>query len=604
VLPAAGASELRFNSGTFNFNGGQIDEGLSVIGTSTLTIADTVTIPSTITTSTTQVTLTENASMVTTVRVLGRNGLGTAFLTLADGGANAGAIDLTAINSNWTSQLILAGAFTNESTGRIRARAGTGGARFIQGGVLTHQGLISVEPGVQLTYNGTFEEDGGRVNGDGSLFLDNCVIRVTGSPPEPTTLMVIRSLNTLETGVAANVELWLHGRNVSGHCELTTTGPINNNGVLRLESSHTNWSEFVHLGGLLTNTPNGLIHCALGTGGNRVFNGDIRNQGTIRASITTVINGLLTSLVGDVLTEGTYDLSAALRFDGVPVVTNSARLLLTGPAAGMTSLSSANLLGGLAANTASGDLALRAGKALTTTAALANAGDVEIDNSTMTVNGGDYTQTNGTTTMTDGTLAAVGDVVVAGGIASLDGAVNANELRIDSAQLNVGASAGQIVASNDYTQSATGILNIEIGGLTAGAEFDQIVAAGDATLAGTLNVSLINGYTPEIGDSFEIIASANRVGMFSVENLLADWCNGRGFAVEYTATSVIVTVVPTAPCPLSGDLDQDGGCDVDDVMPFVNLLLGVGDTYNPCGDFNEDCRIDGDDIQSFLECLF
>jgi len=63
-------------------------------------------------------------------------------------------------------------------------------------------------------------------------------------------------------------------------------------------------------------------------------------------------------------------------------------------------------------------------------------------------------------------------------------------------------------------------------------------------------------------------------------------------------------VVPSEGCPLEGDLDDDGGCDLDDVQPFVNLLLGIGDTYNPCADFNSDCYIDGDDIDDFVTCLF
>jgi hypothetical protein len=50
-----------------------------------------------------------------------------------------------------------------------------------------------------------------------------------------------------------------------------------------------------------------------------------------------------------------------------------------------------------------------------------------------------------------------------------------------------------LVITGDYTQTANGVLNIELGGPNAGTDYDQLVVSGQALLAGTLNVSLING---------------------------------------------------------------------------------------------------------------
>src|SRR5207253_6719188 len=59
-----------------------------------------------------------------------------------------------------------------------------------------------------------------------------------------------------------------------------------------------------------------------------------------------------------------------------------------------------------------------------------------------------------------------------------------------------GLSPGILTISGNYTQNAGGSLNIEIGGLTVGTQYDQLVVTGNATLAGTLNATLINGFTP------------------------------------------------------------------------------------------------------------
>ena len=53
-----------------------------------------------------------------------------------------------------------------------------------------------------------------------------------------------------------------------------------------------------------------------------------------------------------------------------------------------------------------------------------------------------------------------------------------------------------------YTQGSSGIMEMEIGGLVAGQEHDKIIITGAANLAGTLDVSLINSYSPNNGDTF------------------------------------------------------------------------------------------------------
>ena len=67
----------------------------------------------------------------------------------------------------------------------------------------------------------------------------------------------------------------------------------------------------------------------------------------------------------------------------------------------------------------------------------------------------------------------------------------------------------------------TAIWNIQIGGLTAITQHDQIInnfSARTDSVNGTLNISLINGFVPGLGDSVIIETHNNRVGSFSTIN--------------------------------------------------------------------------------------
>jgi hypothetical protein len=61
---------------------------------------------------------------------------------------------------------------------------------------------------------------------------------------------------------------------------------------------------------------------------------------------------------------------------------------------------------------------------------------------------------------------------------------------------------------------------MEIGGLTAGTLFGRLTISGTATLAGTVNVTLINGFTPAPGYSIQIITWMTRSGTFGTFTVL------------------------------------------------------------------------------------
>ena len=103
-----------------------------------------------------------------------------------------------------------------------------------------------------------------------------------------------------------------------------------------------------------------------------------------------------------------------------------------------------------------------------------------------------------------------------------------------------GLSAGTLTIDGDFNDSADGTLAIEFGG-TATGEFDQLAVTGNADLAGTIEITLIDGFVPMPGDSFVILTAAAVTGEFT-DVVAPDLGGSTVFGVTYTATEVIVVV--------------------------------------------------------------
>ncbi len=84
-----------------------------------------------------------------------------------------------------------------------------------------------------------------------------------------------------------------------------------------------------------------------------------------------------------------------------------------------------------------------------------------------------------------------------------------------------GASPG-VLSVQSFSQTASGKLQVQIGGLTAGAGssnvldgYDQVNASGQATLAGTLSLDFINDFRPVVGQVFDVMKWSARSGSFT-----------------------------------------------------------------------------------------
>ena len=190
-----------------------------------------------------------------------------------------------------------------------------------------------------------------------------------------------------------------------------------------------------------------------------------------------------------------------------------------------------------------------------------------------------YTQYSGSTILDGGSLSltisssfSTADIQggVLGGYGTLTGGV------YNAGSVAPGLSAGLLNVGREYTtytQSATGSLDIELGGLTAGTEHDQLSVSTDAVLDGTLNVTLINGYVPVEGDSFTILEATTVTGTFATVNTPV-LPGGTPWRVIYNATSVVLAVGDTC-----ADVDSDGYAICDG-----NCTLDPADVCGDCDD--------------------
>lgn len=276
------------------------------------------------------------------------------------------------------------------------------------------------------------------------------------------------------------------------------------------------------------------------TGGNVIFWQSVfTNNGTINISagrLFSIDGGRFTNYEFNTLTGGTYHVAGTLRFTNADIRSLAATLLLDGPNWAVGGLN-------LAINQASGILVLLPDAFLevpgnfhndgvflgvlgnlTVNGAFGNTGFVLAALATLTATG-NYTQTGtGTTYLAFGTLVAR-LVDIQSGLLTGTGVVQ-GDLR-NAARVSVGgeASFGTLAVLGNYTQTPTGVLEIELGGLRPDTDYDVLAVVGTATLAGTLNVACVGGYRPNLGDRYVFLMSGGIVGNFTIF-LGLDLCGG------------------------------------------------------------------------------
>lgn len=177
--------------------------------------------------------------------------------------------------------------------------------------------------------------------------------------------------------------------------------------------------------------------------------------------------------------------------------------------------------------------------------------------------------------------------VIAGSGSTAKGSGSFNQLSIrDGAILAPGNSAGILSANTlslvDAATSDSPTLEVEIGGISPGVAFDQVHVSGALALSGVLQVSFINGFSPALGDSFDILDFGTLTGNFSTR-LLPALNFGLGWDLSQLYTNGTLRI------KLAGDFNNNGIVDAGDYIVWRNSNGQSG--ANLPADANNDGRV-------------
>jgi len=207
--------------------------------------------------------------------------------------------------------------------------------------------------------------------------------------------------------------------------------------------------------------------------------------------------------------------------------------------------------------------------------------DIALPTTSLTVNGS-FNQRTGAHIFGDGIIeiSDSGSMIVHEPVNLDVSVVNAGLFEV----VGDGEEPGYVYINGGYTQEATGEIAVQIAGPSS-MEHDVYETNFATSLAGTVTVELLDGYLPNIGDTFDVFfGNGGVVGSF-------DTIAGEpGFEVSVVGNTVTLTYIGLGSCPT--DLNNDGVTDTAD----LGLLIAAFGTMNPGVDINNDGIVDTADL--------
>ena len=157
-----------------------------------------------------------------------------------------------------------------------------------------------------------------------------------------------------------------------------------------------------------------------------------------------------------------------------------------------------------------------------------------------------------------------GTVDVQGGTVSGAGTIGGH-LTNASGSIAPGQSPGKLTVGGDFQQQAAGTLQIEIGGMTQGEQYDVLAVDGNATVNGTLEVSLIDGFSPPGGQEFTVLTSA----LLTDEGLSLSGPSADLFSLVVNGSDLVLRSGGSA---IPGDYNGNGQVDAADYTLWADTL--------------------------------
>ncbi|MHC4716147.1 MAG: hypothetical protein ACYS5V_04200, partial [Planctomycetota bacterium] len=161
------------------------------------------------------------------------------------------------------------------------------------------------------------------------------------------------------------------------------------------------------------------------------------------------------------------------------------------------------------------------------------------------------------------------------------------------ADVTPGASPAVMAFDGDLSFGPLARLHTELGGTMAGSEFDQVNVAGSAALDGTLDISLIADFAPELAEEFLILTFASRTGEFP---MIEGWrAGGLALVPLYGAEELLLHATYV------GDANLDHVVGIADLSALAdNYGLATGANWMK-GDFTLDGRVGIADLAALAD---
>jgi T5SS/PEP-CTERM-associated repeat protein len=425
-----------------------------------------------------------------------------------------------------------------------------------------------------VSLSGVAATIGDSVGSHGTLNVNGGTFTLSGSDITNDVLIVgYQGNGTLNVTTGANA-------NVNGQNATSTLGYAGGStGTVAVSGTGSTWSS-------------GNMYVGyLGTGTLGITNGGQVNSGSVALGYDSAASNGAVTVSGANSTWTTDDLSIGSSGLGIVDITDGGRVLIRGPGENvflgeklgtgtLTVDGTGSVLRGDAPTThvnmyiglaGTGALNITGGGQVSSTLGVVGAylsagvGTVIVDgtgstwSNTLSVSvgypgSGSLTVSNGGTVNVSGTLELRSQGTLQGN-GNIAGVVYVGEGLVAPGLAAPVNSPGALHIDGNYSQSSSGTLQIQL----ANPQYDQLLVSGAVTLGGTLDVSLVNSFSPQSGNTFNILHWATRSGMFSTVNLPA-----LAGSLQWDTSQLYTTGVLSVVAGVAGDYNKNGVVDAAD----------------------------------------
>ncbi len=426
-----------------------------------------------------------------------------ASLTVLNGFTNYGTIEL--VNTLPTSQpatlAVTNGTLVNAEGATLDARPGPNLVNRVLNAQLDNRGTLRVRHPLTVSKDGA-----AHVNAPAGTILVEAGLSVTGA--SVTNAGVIR-----QSAGATNSMIQAAFQNTGTVEVLAGTLTLMNGGSNAGSLSVASGSTIAFVGG--THAVGGSV---LGTGTIRFAFGSSTVTGAYEVGATDVGGGTVT-FSSPAASTGTLQNAAA---GGTILIPATGTLTVLGnftQVRGTTTIDAGRLLSFGLLDLRGGSLNIFDGGWAYGYAGVTNSANLLARSSGIVLSDGPITQTAGTTTLVNNGILYAPAVNLQGGTMVGSGYVFGNLTNAGRIQVGGANMAGSLYVFGNYIQTASGRLDIELGGPKPGVDHDFLYVDGTTTLAGTLNLSLLGTYRPNPDDFFVFFwSNGGIIGDFGTVN--------------------------------------------------------------------------------------